>query len=129
MRLPIALALGWPERLPGAVRALDWTARSSWEFEPLDEATFPAVGLARAALAASPLHPAVLNAANEVAVGLFLEERLGYWGIVDTVAAVLEEFAPSRRAGTAPTLEDVAAADAWARARARALAEGDQTSC
>jgi 1-deoxy-D-xylulose-5-phosphate reductoisomerase len=118
MRLPIALALAWPERLPGAIRPADWSGKSSWTFEPVDAATFPAIDLARAALAASPLHPAVLSGANEVAVAAFLGGRLGYLGIVETVGEVLAQFASSLRPGDRPTLGQVWQADAWARQRA-----------
>jgi 1-deoxy-D-xylulose-5-phosphate reductoisomerase len=124
MRLPIALALAWPDRLPGAISPADWSRRSQWDFEPVDNATFPALNLARAALEASPLHPAVLNGANEVAVRAFLAGRCGYLGIVDTVAAVLDQFSSSVLPEATPSLEEVQAADAWARRRARALVEG-----
>ncbi|MDR1118816.1 MAG: 1-deoxy-D-xylulose-5-phosphate reductoisomerase [Bifidobacteriaceae bacterium] len=124
MRLPIALALAWPDRIPGAARAVDWSRPHAWTFEPLDDQTFPAVTLARRALAASPLHPAVFNAANEACVEAFLGGRLPFLGIVDTVAAVLTRFFPSRPAAGALTLEQVMAADAWARAEARAIVEG-----
>ena len=74
MRLPIALGLTWPERpdLSGLVTPNDWREPVSWTFEPLDGAAFPAVDLARSAVAASDTHPAVLNAANEQAVAAFL---------------------------------------------------------
>jgi hypothetical protein len=102
MRLPIALALAWPDRLPGAGRPVDFTVAQSWTFEPLDTAAFPAVALAREALAASPWHPAVMNAANEVAVDAFLAGRAGFVEIVDTVAGVLGRFDRSpHRAGCA----------------------------
>jgi 1-deoxy-D-xylulose-5-phosphate reductoisomerase len=125
MRLPIALALSWPERLPGLVPAIDWAASSTWTFEPVDAETFPAIGLARAALAASPLHPAVLNGANEVCVGAFLDGELGFLGLVDTVADLLGSFVTSVSPGQVPTLDQVMAADAWAREAARARVEGN----
>jgi 1-deoxy-D-xylulose-5-phosphate reductoisomerase len=114
MRLPIALGLAWPERAPEAVPACDWTRAASWTFEPLDEDTFGAVALARAAVAASPTHPAVYNAANEEAVAAFLAGRIGFLDIVATVGDVLAEHTggPVREVG------DVHAAEAWARARA-----------
>ncbi|MDR2253131.1 MAG: 1-deoxy-D-xylulose-5-phosphate reductoisomerase [Bifidobacteriaceae bacterium] len=124
MRLPIALALAWPERLPGAVSPLGWTASSAWTFEPVDAETFPALDLARVAIAASPLHPAVLNAANEVAVAAFLAGRLPFPGIVDVVGATLADFTPAVFSGQTPTLPEVRAADAWARDRARRMTEG-----
>jgi 1-deoxy-D-xylulose-5-phosphate reductoisomerase len=124
MRLPIALALAWPDRVPGAARPVDWTVRADWTFEPLDGAVFPAVELARAALAASPLHPAVLNAANETCVEAFLDGSLPFLGVVDTVAAVLERFVPSLQSDVTVTVADVLAADAWARSQAKSLMEG-----
>ncbi len=72
--------------------ACDWTQAATWTFEPLDDEAFPAVQLARHCLAASEKHTAVLNAANEQAVHAFLEHRLPYLGIVDTVKAVLDQM-------------------------------------
>ena len=92
MRLPIALGMGWPERVPGATAPCDWTAAAAWTFEPLDEDAFPAIRLAKAASAASPTHMAVYNAANEEAVEAFHAGRIGFLDIVDTVAAVVEEY-------------------------------------
>mgnify|MGYP000972146364 CR=1 FL=1 len=115
MRLPIALGLSWPRRLADVVPANDWDKPAAWTFEPLDDETFPAIGLARAALAQSPLHPAVFNAANEECVEAFLRGRLAYLAVVDTVADVLEAF----EAIDEPSYESVLEADRWARARAR----------
>lgn len=117
MRLPIALGLSWPERLPDVAPACDWTTAGTWTFEPLDEDAFGAVRLARAAVAASPTHPAVLNAANEVAVDAFLTGAAGFLAIVDVVERVLAEH----DGGPATSVDDVLGADAWARARAREL--------
>lgn len=119
MGLPIALALGWPDRVPGAVPGCDWSAASTWEFEPLDEGAFPAVSLARAAGAAGGTAPAVYNAANEVCVAEFMAGRLPFTGIVDTLARVLEDHEP----GNLNSLDDVADAESWARARAADLTE------
>ena len=119
MRLPIALGLSWPERLADVAPACDWSTATSWTFEPLDEVAFPAVGLARAAVAASATHPAVLNAANEECVAAFLRGRVGFLDIVDTVAGVLEEHD-----GVPPgalTLDAVLDAETWARARTNEL--------
>ena len=114
MRLPIALALGWPERVPGAAAGCDWTTSSTWEFLPLDHAAFPAVRLAREVGAAGATYPAVYNAANEECVAAFHAGRLPFLRIVDTVAAVVAEHeAPSG----ALTLDAVLAAERWARAR------------
>ena len=92
MRLPIALGLSTTERLGNIAAACDWTKAAMWTFEPLDDEAFPAVSLARHCLEASEKHTAVLNAANEQAVHAFLEHRLPYLGIVDTVKEVLDEM-------------------------------------
>ncbi|KFI94205.1 1-deoxy-D-xylulose 5-phosphate reductoisomerase [Bifidobacterium saguini DSM 23967] len=92
MRLPIALGLSAPDRMNNVAAACDWTQAATWTFEPLDNEAFPAVQLARHCLAASEKHTAVLNAANEQAVHAFLDHRLPYLGIVDTVKAVLDEM-------------------------------------
>jgi len=116
MRLPIALGLSWPDRLDPVVAPCDWSTATSWTFEPLDEEAFPAVALARVALAASPTHPAVYNAANEECVAAFLAGRIGFLDIVDTVARVLE-----RHVATGATLDDVLAAETWARTAAQEI--------
>ena len=90
MRLPIALGLSAPDRLGDVEAACDWTHASEWPFEPLDDEAFPAVALARECLRASEKHTAVLNAANEQAVHAFLDHRLPYLGIVDTVKEVVD---------------------------------------
>ncbi|MFO7251795.1 MAG: 1-deoxy-D-xylulose-5-phosphate reductoisomerase [Actinomycetes bacterium] len=117
MRLPIALALGWPDRVPDAAPAIDWTKAHTWTFEPLDDETFPAVALAREVGEAGGTAPAVYNAANEVCVEAFLAGRLPFPGIVDTVARVVGEH----EVQPASSVEEVLAADEWARARAREL--------
>ena len=115
MRLPIALGLAWPNRVAGAISAIDFSQAASWTFEPVDESVFGALRLAREAGAAGGTAPAVLNAANEVAVDAFLSGALGFPAITDTVATVLAKHTLV----TDPTLEDVLAADEWARAAAR----------
>ena len=119
MRLPIALGLTWPERpdLSGLVAPNDWREPVSWTFEPLDVAAFPAVDLARSAVAASDTHPAVLNAANEQAVAAFLTGGLEWLDIVEIDAAVVGEH----EGLSAPGLDDVLAVETWARARADEL--------
>jgi 1-deoxy-D-xylulose-5-phosphate reductoisomerase len=119
MRIPIALALAWPERVPDAAPAIDWSVPASWTFEPLDAAAFPAVGLAREVAAAGGTAPAVYNGANEACVADFLAGRITFTRIVDTVARIVSEHAAP--AGGAATLDDVLAVDAWARRRAREL--------
>jgi 1-deoxy-D-xylulose-5-phosphate reductoisomerase len=116
MRLPIALGLGWPDRVPDAAPPMAWTAAQTWEFAPLDDEVFPAVRLAKEAGREGGTHPAVFNAANEECVAAFLSGRLPFEGIVDTVAAVLAE-AP--RDGEPSGVEDVLHAEQWARQRAR----------
>lgn len=117
MRLPIALALGWPERVPEAAPAVDWTRAHTWTFHPLDDEAFPAVALARAVGEAGGTAPAVYNAANEVCVAAFLKGALPFTGIVDTVARVVGEH----EVLPASSIEEVLDADAWARARAGEL--------
>ncbi|HEY1919973.1 MAG TPA: 1-deoxy-D-xylulose-5-phosphate reductoisomerase, partial [Streptosporangiaceae bacterium] len=119
MRIPIALALGWPGRVPGAARPVDWTAAHTWTFEPLDEEAFPAVTLARQVGMAGGTSPAVYNAANEECVAAFLAGALSFTGIVDTVMRVISEHDGSGLGKVG--LEDVLEADRWARARAREL--------
>ncbi len=119
MRIPIALALGWPDRIAGAAPPVDWTAAHTWTFEPLDEEAFPAVALARLVGSAGGTMPAVYNAANEECVDAFLAGRIPFAGIVDTVAQVVSEHHDA--AGETVELADVLAADGWARGRARQL--------
>ena len=119
MRIPIALGLAWPHRVPDAAPGLDWTTAATWTFEPLDDAAFPAVALAREAARLGGTAPAVYNAANEACVADFLAGSISFPRIVDTVARVLSEHDTSRTRAT--TLEDVLGVDAWARARAREL--------
>jgi len=121
MRLPIALALAWPDRLPVVQPALDWSAAQSWEFAPLDTHAFPAVRLARQAGEAGGVVPAVFNAANEEAVAAFLAGRLSFRGIVDLVARTVDA-APDLGAPTG--VDDVLAAERWARDHARAAIAG-----
>jgi 1-deoxy-D-xylulose-5-phosphate reductoisomerase len=118
MRLPIALALGWPDRVPGAAPAVDWTAVHTWQLEPLDDTAFPAVALAKEAGRSGRCRPAIYNAANEECVAAFAAGRLPFLGIVDTVAEVLGQAPALAEPGT---VEEVLAAEAWARARARQI--------
>ncbi|MFI6521200.1 1-deoxy-D-xylulose-5-phosphate reductoisomerase [Spirillospora sp. NPDC050679] len=119
MRLPIALGMEWPDRVPDAAPGLDWSRSHTWELLPLDDEAFPAVALARRAGEQGGTLPAVYNAANEECVEAFRAGRLPFLGIVDTISRVVEEHG----AGTpgALTLDDVLSADGWARARTREL--------
>ncbi|GAB2913903.1 1-deoxy-D-xylulose-5-phosphate reductoisomerase [Nonomuraea fastidiosa] len=120
MRLAIALALGHPHRVPGAARPIDWSKAHTWTFEPLDDDAFPSVALARHVGGEGGTAPAVYNAANEVCLDAFLRGDLPFLGIVDTVAKVVEEH----QVTPAGSVEEVLAADAWARARAAELTAG-----
>jgi 1-deoxy-D-xylulose-5-phosphate reductoisomerase len=117
MRLPIQWALHYPERVPGIAPPLDLAQAAALTFELPRSDCFPALNLARHAMALGGVAPAVLSAANEVAVAAFLENRCGFYGITDTVEAVLERHQPSAR----PTLSEILDADHEARARAKEL--------
>ncbi|HTM85771.1 MAG TPA: 1-deoxy-D-xylulose-5-phosphate reductoisomerase, partial [Mycobacterium sp.] len=116
MRLPIALALGWPDRIAGAAPACDFSTASTWEFEPLDDGVFPAVALARHAGRAGGCLTAVYNAANEESAEAFLGGRIGFPAIVDTIADVLA--AADQWTAEPATVDDVLDAQRWARDRA-----------
>ena len=125
MRVPISCALAWPERLPLAGARLDLAAVGRLDFEPPDKKRFPCLGLAWRALAGAEAAPAVLNAANEEAVAAFLAEQIAFPGIAAVNERVLDDYLQLHRGESVAELEDVLAADAWARSRARAaLAEG-----
>ena len=115
MKLPIALGLTWPKRLPDIEKPVDFLQQQEWTFEPVDSQTFPAINLARAAVTESPTHPAVYNAANEVFVDAFLRGQLAYLSIVD----LLEEVLAEHQGIDEPTLDDILGAQEWAKASAR----------
>ncbi len=117
MRVPIQYALGYPERWDSPLPRLDLGRSLSLEFEPPDRERFPCLGLAYRAIGAGGACPAVLNAANEEAVQAFLDERIPFAAIPDCVAEVLGGF----ERGSAASLEDVLAADAWSRRNAAAV--------
>jgi 1-deoxy-D-xylulose-5-phosphate reductoisomerase len=119
MRVPIAVALAWPQRLPLDLPRLDLAAIGQLDFEPPDRKRFPCLDLAYAALEADEAAPAVLNAANEVSVAAFLAGEIGFSRIAAANAATLD--AHIARAGGAGLrdLQDAVQADAWARAHAR----------
>ena len=116
MKLPISLALDWPNRVPEAQPALDFTQSFSWDFEPVDDATFPAVQCARDVVTRGGTWPAVYNAANEEAAAAFLSGRIAFPQIMDVVEEVLEHA--DGFAGVPSTVEDVLASEAAARAKA-----------
>jgi 1-deoxy-D-xylulose-5-phosphate reductoisomerase len=119
MRLPIGLALGWPERSERPVGAIDWSRATTLEFLPVDRTTFPLLDLAIGAGRAGGTAPAVLNAANEEAVAAFLAGRLRFPGIAEVVRQVLAEHRAPRQLD----LETVLATEQWSRERARTLVE------
>jgi 1-deoxy-D-xylulose-5-phosphate reductoisomerase len=120
MRTPIAHALGWPERIASGVQSLNLVAAARLDFEAPDLVRFPALRLARAAAEVGGTAPAVLNAANEVAVAAFLEGRHGFLGIPRVIEAVLERHEHRPAHALAAVLE----ADRWAREMADELLAG-----
>jgi 1-deoxy-D-xylulose-5-phosphate reductoisomerase len=124
MRLPIGLALGWPERDERPVGRIDWTRAATLEFQPVDRATFPLLDLAVQAGRQGGTAPAALNAANEEAVDAFLAGRLPLPGIAEVVAEISRRHRPP----AALDLEAVLAAERWSRGLARTLVEDLTTS-
>jgi len=116
MRTALAVGLGWPGRIASGVEGLDLLAHGRLDFEAPDRGAFPCLGLAYAALEAGGTAPAVLNAANEVAVSSFLQGRIGFLSIPALVEACLEALPPE----PASSLDVLLAADAQARALAQA---------
>jgi 1-deoxy-D-xylulose-5-phosphate reductoisomerase len=121
MKLPIALALGWPSRVPDAALACDFSTASTWYFEPLDAEVFPAVELAREAGKRGGCLTAVYNAANEEAAAAFLDGRVQFPAIVRTIDEVLR--AADQWAAEPATVDDVLDAQRWARDRAKSAVE------
>jgi len=128
MRLPIGYALAYPERLPVAYGAIDWTKLTTLEFEEPDRMVFACLGLAYRAGRTGDLAPAWLNAANEVAVAAFLAGRIGWAAIAEVVERTLDRYEPPSPTGGAGeperTVEDVLDADATARRIADAVVSG-----
>ena len=114
MLVPIALGMGWPDRVPDAETPIDWTKASDWRFEPLDDDAFPAVRLARQVGTAGSTYPAVYNAANEECVEAFHDGTIAFVDILPTVAAVVADH--DAESGDL-TVEQVMAAESWARRR------------
>ena len=117
MRFPILYALTYPDRIPTPLAGLDLTSLGTLEFLPMEPTRYPAVGLAYAALETGGSAPAVLNAANEIAVQAFLDRRIPYPAIVEVVARVLGRHRVVGVTSVAGALE----ADAWARREAAAI--------
>jgi 1-deoxy-D-xylulose-5-phosphate reductoisomerase len=114
MMVPIAMGMAWPERIADAETPIDWTKAADWRFEPLDDEAFPAVRLAREVGQRGGTFPAVYNAANEVCVDAFHDGRIRFTDIVDTVEKVVAGHGDVGSAAML-TVDDVLAADAWAR--------------
>ncbi len=124
MRLPIQYALTYPERLPNPeLPKINWSLISHLDFEEPDSGSFPCLKLAIEAGRKGGTYPAVLSAADEVAVSLFLSGRIKFTAISSLVERVLEQH----QAIAQPTLEEIMAADGWAREKALKLAIGDNT--
>jgi 1-deoxy-D-xylulose-5-phosphate reductoisomerase len=119
MKLPIALGLGWPDRLDRVARACDFADPTAWTFEPVDRAVFPALDLAYAAGRAGGTVPAAFNAANEEAVEAFRRGRVRFTGISDLLAGILDEADQAR--SNPRDVHDVWATEDWARRRAREI--------
>ena len=119
MRLPIQLALGYPDRLGAGVQSLDLAALGALTFEPLDRDAFPALDLAYRAGRAGGTYPAVLNAANETAVHAFLEGRIPLTAIAEVVEATLDSHDPA----TVVSVVSLERADGWARRQAAELVD------
>ncbi len=117
MKLPIALGMSWPDRVPNVAAACDWTQAATWNFEPLNESVFGAVRLARQVGSAGLTYPAVFNAANEEAVEAFHAGKIGFNQIVDLVKRVVD----AHEADKELSLQSVLAAEAWARNRANGV--------
>ena len=116
MRIPIAHALGWPDRIASGVESLDIVRAGRLDFEAPDTQRFPCLSLATSVAGLGGSAPAVLNAANEVAVSAFLERRLAFTDIPRAIEAVLAQHS----VGSVRTLEDVLEADQWSRRQAQA---------
>lgn len=123
MRTPIACAMSWPQRIATPVAKLDWSAASRLDFEPPDDERFPSLALARQTLRVGGAASAILNAANEVAVDAFLNERIRFGHIFQIVEKTLEELS-SRRAAVPSSLEELLEVDRTARQQAAAYAQG-----
>lgn len=119
MRLPIQYALLYPERHPCPIQKLDLTKIGVLTFEPPDEVRFPCLRLAKLAVQVGGTMPAVLNAADEIAVNAFLQRKIGFMDIPAIIEAVMERHRPI----TEPDLNTVWEVDEWARAMARELVQ------
>lgn len=129
MLIPIALGLGWPDRVAGAAPAYDWSRPHTFEFFPLDPTAFPAVPLAYEVGRRGGTYPAIYNAANEECVEAFHDGQIAFLDIVDTVARVVDDWsnAPQNQSAVR-SVEDVLSAETWARRRAHEVLAGADPS-
>ena len=128
MRLPIQYAFSYPERWTAPLPPLDLARAGRLEFEPADTVRFPCLALAFRALRGAAGLPIVLNAANEVAVAAFLEERLGFTGIAEVIRHTMDAFEADQGTAAVSGLDDVRRIDGWARTFAARAAAGVQST-
>jgi 1-deoxy-D-xylulose-5-phosphate reductoisomerase len=123
MKVPIALALSWPDRLENISPAIDWTKSSNWNFEPVDENVFSALEIARKAGEAGGYIPAVMNAANEVCVEAFTQNQIKFTQITDIVEKIVDLFLLNYKKDKINelTLEDIYKMDFEARKKTKEM--------
>ena len=120
MKGPIAFAINYPERVKGATPPIDWNNSHSWTFGPIDSERFPAIDLARRCGTLGGGLPAIFNAANEVCVAAFIEEKIAFTSIIESVEEVVQSLG-AKSAGAIRDLADVSAIENDARAKAHEL--------
>jgi 1-deoxy-D-xylulose-5-phosphate reductoisomerase len=123
MKVPIALALSWPDRLENISPAIDWAKSSNWNFEPVDENVFSALKIARKAGEAGSYIPAVMNAANEVCVEAFIQNQIKFTKITDIVEKIVDLFLLNHKKDEINklTLDDIYKMDFEARKKAKEM--------
>ena len=120
MKGPISFAINYPDRVPSATPAVDWTTSHTWSFNPIDNEKFPAIDLARRCGTLGGGLPAIFNAANEVCVAAFIDGKIGFTSIIETVEEVVQSLG-SKSAGSPRDLVDVSAIENDARKIAQEL--------
>jgi 1-deoxy-D-xylulose-5-phosphate reductoisomerase len=120
MKGPISFAINYPDRVPSATPAVDWTTSHTWSFNPIDNEKFPAIDLARRCGTLGGGLPAIFNAANEVCVAAFIDGKIGFTSIIETVEEVVQSLG-SKSAGSPRDLADVSAIENDARKIAQEL--------
>ena len=114
MKGPISFAINFPERVKGASAPVDWSSSHTWTFSPIDNERFPAIDLARRCGTLGGGLPAIFNAANEVCVAAFIDGKIGFTSIIETVEEVVQSLG-SKSAGALRDLADVSAIEKDAR--------------